>query len=209
MPHCLCDTPLDRKRIWKSKFLYRYRPDGIFRIFFRPDSGPPPPRYICFYSEKRQIHLYRPFFPHGMAFLEKRGGLVPEYVFIFPERTPYAIGSAIVSLYLAQSRIHVQVGSLNRSEKLEKAGTVDFEKHPARKVGTRPRQCGPKVPGRFAFPGARNPRICSISRFGKNFPAIFPGLSSRTPEQTPETATAFSSFLNRLILNRLGSSTAR
>ena len=28
------------------------------------------------------------------------------------------------------------------------------------------RQCGPKVPGRFAFPGAQNPRISSISRFG-------------------------------------------
>ena len=38
------------------------------------------------------------------------------------------------------------------SEKLEKAGTVDLKKHPARKVGTRPQQCGPKVPGRFAFP---------------------------------------------------------
>ena len=83
------------------------------------------------------------------------------------------------------------------SEKLEKAGTVDFKKHPARKVGTRSRQCGPKVSGRFAFPGARSPRICSISRFGKIYPAIFPEfseLSCRTPAQTPETATAFSSF---------------
>ena len=69
-------------------------------------------------------------------------------------------------------------GNRSRSEKLEKAGTVDFKKHPARKVGKRSRQCGPKVPGRFAFPGARNPRICSIWRFGKNFPAIFPELSS-------------------------------
>ena len=49
------------------------------------------------------------------------------------------------------------------SEKFERAGTVDFKKHPARKVGTRCRQCRPKVPGRFAFPGARNPRIESIS----------------------------------------------
>ena len=71
------------------------------------------------------------------------------------------------------------------SEKLEKAGTVDFKKHPARKVGTRFRQCGPKVPGRFAFPGARNPRICSISRFGKIFPAIFPGLSRSFPREPP------------------------
>ena len=44
---------------------------------------------------------------------------------------------------------------LLKSEKLEKAGTVDFKKHPAQKVGTRSRQCGPKVPGRFAFPGDR------------------------------------------------------
>ena len=44
------------------------------------------------------------------------------------------------------------------SEKLKKAVTVDCEKHPAWKVGTRSRavwtQCD-----RFAFPGARNPRI--------------------------------------------------
>ena len=70
-------------------------------------------------------------------------------------------------------------------------------------MGTRSRQCGPKVPGGFAFPGARNPRICSIWRFGKNFPAIFPEifleLSSRTPAKTPETATAFSSFLKLFV----------
>ena len=73
-----------------------------FSILFRPDSGPPPPpqsarfpcenanlphctyfthipppppRYVCFYSEKRQIHSYRPLFcPHCMAFLEREGG---------------------------------------------------------------------------------------------------------------------------------------
>ena len=72
------------------------------------------------------------------------------------------------------------------SEKLEKAGTVDFKKHPARKVGTRSRQCGPKVPGRFAFPGARNPRICSIWRFGKIFPAIFPEFSRNFPPELPQ-----------------------
>ena len=66
-------------------------------------------------------------------------------------------------------------------------------------MGTRPRQCGPKVPGRFAFSGARNPRICSNFRdSGKVFPAIFPEFSSRTPAQTPETATAFSSFFQRV-----------
>ena len=71
------------------------------------------------------------------------------------------------------------------SEKLEKAGTVNFEKHPARKVGTSSRQCGPKVPGGFAFPGARNPRICSISQFGKIFPSIFPGFSRSFPREPP------------------------
>ena len=71
------------------------------------------------------------------------------------------------------------------SEKLEKAGTVDFKKHPARKVGTRSRQCGPKVPGRFAFPGARNPSICSIWRFGKIFPAILPEFSWSFPQEPP------------------------
>ena len=76
--------------------------------------------------------------------------------------------------------------------------SVDFQKHPARKVGTRSRQCRPKIPGRFAFPGARSPRICRILRFGKKFPANFPGLSRsspRSPRTDPGTATAFSSFL--------------
>ena len=67
------------------------------------------------------------------------------------------------------------------SGKLEKAGTVNFKKHPARKVGTRSRQCGPKVPGRFAFPSARDPGICSISRFGEIFPAISRDFPSETP----------------------------
>ena len=75
-----------------------------------------------------------------------------------------------------------------KKKKLEKAGTVDSKKHPARKVGTRSRQCQPKVPGRFAFAGARNPRICSSSRSEKHFlalhfPVVFLG--------NPRTATAF------------------
>ena len=94
-----------------------------------------------------------------------------------------------------------KVTGFRRPPEVEKAGTVNFRKHPARKVQTRSRQCRPKVPGRFAFPSARNPRICSISRSGKkcfssNFPGTFPEFSRRTPEQTPETATAFSSFLS-------------
>ena len=72
-----------------------------------------------------------------------------------------------------------------RKKKLEKAGAVDFQKHPAWKVGTRSWQCRPKVPGRFAFPGARNPRVCRISRFGKYLPAIFQGLSRSFPWEPP------------------------
>ena len=79
-----------------------------------------------------------------------------------------------------------QCESVCWSEKLEKAGTVDFEKHPARKVGTRSRQCGPEVPGRFAFLGAPNPRIWSIWRFGKKFPAIFPEFSRDFPPELPQ-----------------------
>ena len=75
--------------VWKSKFLYLVPAGRHFSdFFFGLILDPPPPRYICFYSEKRQIHLYRPFFPHGMAFLEKRGGLVPVFVFIFPGGLP-------------------------------------------------------------------------------------------------------------------------
>ena len=58
---------------WKSKFLYRYRPEGMFRIFFGLILDPPP-RYICFYSEKRQIHLYRPFFSPWHGLFRKKGG---------------------------------------------------------------------------------------------------------------------------------------
>ena len=53
---------------------------AFFRIIFGLILNPP--RYICFYSEKRQIHLYRPFFPHCMAFLEKRGDWY-RYTFLF------------------------------------------------------------------------------------------------------------------------------
>ena len=71
------------------------------------------------------------------------------------------------------------------SEKLEKVGTVDFKRHTTQKVGTRFRQCRPKVPGRFAFPGARSPRIYSTSRSRKHFPAISPGLSRSFPREPP------------------------
>ena len=69
--------------------------EGIFRIFFGLILDPPP-RYICLYSEKRQIHLYRPFFSPWHGLFRKRGGLVPVYVFIFPEaaqRVSFGAGS--------------------------------------------------------------------------------------------------------------------
>ena len=68
--------------IWKSKFLYRYRPEGIFRIFFGLILDPP--RYICFYSEKRQIHLYRPFFSSWHGLFRKKGGTGAGIRFYFP-----------------------------------------------------------------------------------------------------------------------------
>ena len=37
--------------------------------------------------------------------------------------------------------------------------------------------------------------FCDSSNFSSNFPGTFPEFSRRTPEQTAETATAFSSFL--------------
>ena len=85
------------------------------------------------------------------------------------------------------------------SRRLEFHGTVDFKKHPARKVGTRSWQCGPKVPGRFAF---LVPEILEFvafrdsGKFFQQFSGTFREFSRRTPEQTPETATAFLSFLN-------------
>ena len=44
----------------------------FFRIFFGLILDPP--RYICFYSEKRQIHLYRPFFSPLHGLFRKKGG---------------------------------------------------------------------------------------------------------------------------------------
>ena len=93
-----------------------------------------------------------------------------------------------ISALLRKRPVLLRANFVLTSEKLEKAGTVDFKKHPARKVGTRSRECRPKVRGRFAFPGARNPRICSISRFGKIYPAIFPRLSQSFPREPPNAS---------------------
>ena len=72
------------------------------------------------------------------------------------------------------------------------------KKHAAWKVGTRSRQCRSKVPCRFAFPEI--PEFVAFRNSGQflqQFPGTFPEFSSGTCEQTPETATAFSSFLIR------------
>ena len=99
------------------------------------------------------------------TFLEQKGWLSSQKVVFDSVLTPFS--------------------DLFNSEKLEKAGTVDFKKHPVRKLGTRFRRGRPNVLGRFGFPGARNPIICSISRSGKFFPAIFPGLSRNFPWEPP------------------------
>ena len=56
---------------------------AFFRIFFRLILDPPPGTYALT-AKKGKFICTGHFFPYGMAFLEKRGGLVPVYVFIFP-----------------------------------------------------------------------------------------------------------------------------
>ena len=83
---------------WKSKFLYRYRPEGIFRFFFGLILDPP--RYICFYSDKRQIHLYRPFFSPWHGLFRKKGGTGAGIRFYFPcFRTVFSTESDSVVFY--------------------------------------------------------------------------------------------------------------
>ena len=90
---------------------------------------------------------------------------------------------------------------LNVSEKLQKAGTVDFKKTPRTEGWD-------KVSG-VSTQGSRGlpflvPEILEFLAFrdsekkkkSSNFPRTFPEFSSGTPERIPQTATAFSSFLN-------------
>ena len=51
---------------WKSRYWYRYRPEGIFRKFSALILHLP--RYICSTAKNRQIHWYRPFFPIAWPF---------------------------------------------------------------------------------------------------------------------------------------------
>ena len=57
---------------------------------------------------------------------------------------------------------------------------------PHRRLAQGPGQCGPNVGGRFAFLGARNLRIHSISQFGLIFPAIFPENSWNFRPELPQ-----------------------
>ena len=73
------ETPLD---CWKSKVLYRYRPEGIFRIFLAWFWTPP--GTYAFTAKKGKFICTGHFFPHGMAFLEKKGGNDAGIRFHFP-----------------------------------------------------------------------------------------------------------------------------
>ena len=44
-------------------------------------------------------------FPHGMAFLEKRGGLVPVYVFIFPVFCSSTNARVTLNLYMTVKNV--------------------------------------------------------------------------------------------------------
>ena len=88
-----------------------------------------------------------------------------------------------------------------QKNKRKKAGTVDFKNHPSRKDPGRWGQGPGSVDLRFPA-GLPLPEILEFVAFrdlGKMFQQCCrdtPGVFSGTPEQTPETATAFSSFLN-------------
>ena len=58
--------------MWKSKFLYRYRPEGIFSLFFGLILDPP--GTYASTAKKGEFICTGHFFPHRMAFLEKKGG---------------------------------------------------------------------------------------------------------------------------------------
>ena len=77
-----------------------------------------------------------------------------------------------------------------------------FQNHRSRKVGTRSRQCRPKVPGRFAFPGAQNPRICSMwrvpGRFFQQFPRGFPRVFVGNPRTDPRSSHCLLEFYEKI-----------
>ena len=66
--------------VLRSKYLYRYRPEGIFSNFFGLILDPP--GTYAFAAKKGKFICTGHFFPHGMAFLEK-GGDWCRYTFLF------------------------------------------------------------------------------------------------------------------------------
>ena len=60
---------------------------AFFDFFFGLILDPRGYIILCFYSEKRQIHLYRPFFSPLHRLFEKRGGSGTGIRFLLPENT--------------------------------------------------------------------------------------------------------------------------
>ena len=56
---------------------------------------------------------------------------------------------------------------------LDKAGTVDFKNTPHGRGGPGPDSVDPRFPADLPFPVPKS-QNCSVSRFGNDFPAIFP-----------------------------------
>ena len=75
-----------------------------------------------------------------------------------------SIGGPLGSLMFSKQSSLLTVSQKN-SRRLE----LSISKNtPPERWGQGSGQCRPKVPGRFALPGARNPRIYSICRFAVN-----------------------------------------
>ena len=98
-----------------------------------------------------------------------------------------------------QNRATCDLGQDARlSEKFEKAGTVDFKNTPHGRWGQSPGRVDPRFPAGLPFLVPEIPEFVAFHNSGKcssYFPGTFPEFSSGTSEQTPETATTFSSFL--------------
>ena len=73
-----------RSKAGKVNFCTGTGRKAFFEFFFGLILDPP--RYICFYSEKRQIHLYRPFFPPLHGLFRKKGGTGTGIRFSFPSK---------------------------------------------------------------------------------------------------------------------------
>ena len=66
-------SAIGRPDLWKSRFWYRYRPEGMFRNF-RPGSGPPPPPGTRASTAKKVNSLAPAMFSPLHGLFGKRGG---------------------------------------------------------------------------------------------------------------------------------------